>query len=80
MDSILFTSPVLLSLCFVAVVLHLAEFLLGGKQWLSAINLIFHMGSIVAFLFFEATLTDLLIFLLLSTAACLTLRLRRKNK
>lgn len=80
MDSILLTSPVLLSLCFVAVVLHAVEFLLGGKRWLSVINLIYHIGGIVVFLFFEAAMADILIFLMLSTAVCLALRLRRKTK
>ncbi len=81
METIILTSPVLLSLCGIAVALHIAEFFQGGNWWMSAINLIYHIVCIVVFVFFEATMTDLLIFLLLSTAVCLGLRLlRRKTK
>lgn len=80
MDSILLTSPILITLCILAAALHVVEFFLGGKRWLSVMNPIFHIGAILAFLFLEATLLDVLILLMLSTAVCLALRLRRKNK
>ncbi len=80
MDSIILTSPPLLALCAVAIVLHIVEYLLGGRRWLSAINLVYHLLAIVAFLFLEANLADILIFLMLSCAVCLALRLRRSRK
>ena len=80
MDSILFSSPVLIVLCLAGALLHIIEALLGGKRWLSLINLVYHLGAIVAFLWLGATLADLLIFLMFSSAVCLTLRLRRAAK
>ena len=80
MDSILFSSPVLIVLCLAGALLHIIEALLGGKRWLSLINLVYHLGAIVAFLWLGATLADLLIFLMFSSAVCLTLRLRRATK
>ena len=80
MHSILFSPPILITVCVLAALLHVVEYFLGGKRWLSAVNLVFHIGAILAFLYLEATLADVLILLMLSTAVCLALRLRRKNK
>lgn len=81
MDSILFSSPILIVICIVAALLHVVEFLLGGKLWISATNVILHLCAIFAFLWFRATLADVLILLMFSVAVCLTLRLiRRKDK
>ena len=80
MDSILFSSPVLIVLCLAGALLHNIEALLGGKRWLSLINLVYHLGAIITFLWLGATLADLLIFLMFSSAVCLTLRLRRAAK
>ena len=80
MDSILFSSPVLIVLCLAGAFLHILDALLGGKRWLSFINLIYHLGTVIAFLWLGATLADLLIFLMLSSAVCLALRLRRATK
>lgn len=79
--SILFSTPVLMAACLVPILLHVLEFFMGGKLVMSAVNCLAHVAVILTFLYFRATLLDILIMLLLSMAACLSLRLiRRKNK
>ena len=79
--STLASSPILIALCTIVVLLHFVEFLFGGKWWLSFLVMGYHILAILTFLSQRATLADILIFLMLSTATSLTLRLiRRKNK
>ena len=79
--SILFSSPALLILTALLPALHVISFFLKGKPWMSIINLLGHIAAIFASLLLRATMIDLLILLLLSSAVCLTLRLiRRENK
>ena len=81
MESILFSTPILMVICLVAALLHVLEFMFGGKRWMSVINVILHLCAIGAFLYWRATLADLLILLMFSVAVCLALRLiRRENK
>lgn len=80
MESIILTSPALIIICLVAAALHIVEAILGGKLWLSIVNLVAHMVGILLFLYFEATLLDLFIFLMFTTAVCLALRARRNTK
>ena len=79
--SILFSTPILMAVCLIPILLHVLEFFMGGKLFMSAINCLAHFAAILTFLYFRATLLDILIMLLLSMAVCLSLRLvRRKNK
>ncbi len=79
MESILFSTPILMVICLGAALLHVIEFLLGGKLWMSALNVLLHVCAILAFLFLRATLADVLILLMFSVAVCLFLRLIRRN-
>ena len=79
MESIIFSTPILMVIGVVAALLHVVEFLLGGKRLLSVVNVAAHLAAIFAFLYFRATLADVLIFLMVSLTVCLSLRLVRRN-